>query len=83
MPIGSIRLYGGTSGCSGTVATRRYAFPASSSLPGEEAIIFKEDDRLVIELAPPRSLLRLLETLEPIDEDLPTVEELPHTPVDL
>lgn len=57
--------------------------PREFELPGEDAIISKEDGRLIIELAPPRSLLRLLETLEPIDEDLPVLEELPHTPVDL
>jgi antitoxin VapB len=57
--------------------------PREFELPGEDAIISKEDDRLIIELAPPRSLLGVLATLEPLDEDLPTIEELPHTPVDL
>jgi antitoxin VapB len=57
--------------------------PREFELPGEDAIMSKEDDRLIIELAPPRSLLRLLETLEPVDEDLPAIEELPHTPVNL
>jgi antitoxin VapB len=57
--------------------------PREFELPGEDAIMSKEDDRLIIELAPPRSLLRLLETLESVDEDLPAIEELPHTPVNL
>jgi antitoxin VapB len=57
--------------------------PREFELPGEDAIMSKEDDRLIIEPAPPRSLLGVLATLEPIDEDLPAVEELPHTPVDL
>jgi antitoxin VapB len=37
----------------------------------------------VIEPAPPRSLLAVLATLEPIDEEFPAIEELPQTPVDL
>ena len=57
--------------------------PREFELPGEEAIMSKEDERLIIEPAPPRSLLRVLATLEPIDEDFPEIEELPHTPVDL
>jgi antitoxin VapB len=57
--------------------------PREFELPGEDAIISKEDDRLIIEPAPPRSLLSVLATLEPIDENLPAIEELPHTAVDL
>jgi antitoxin VapB len=43
----------------------------------------KDGDRLIIELAPPRSLLAILAKLEPIDEDFQAIDELPHTPVDL
>jgi antitoxin VapB len=57
--------------------------PREFELPGEDAIMRKEGDRLVIEPAPPRSLLALLATLEPIEEEFPAIEELPHTPVDL
>lgn len=57
--------------------------PREFELPGEDAIVRKEDDRLVIEPAPPRSLLAVLATLEPIDEDFPAIDELPHAPVDL
>jgi len=57
--------------------------PREFELPGEDATIRKEGDRLVIEPAPPRSLLALLATLEPIDEEFPAIDELPHTPVDL
>ena len=57
--------------------------PREFELPGEEAILRKEGDRLVIEPAPPRSLLALLATLEPIDEDFPPIDELPQTPVEL
>jgi antitoxin VapB len=57
--------------------------PREFELPGEDAIMRKEGDRLVIEPARPRSLLALLATLEPIEEEFPAIEELPHTPVDL
>jgi antitoxin VapB len=57
--------------------------PREFELPGEDATIRKEGDRLVIEPAPPRSLLAVLATLEPIDEEFPAIDELPHSPVDL
>jgi antitoxin VapB len=57
--------------------------PREFELPGEDAVMRKEGDRLVIEPAPARSLLAVLTTLEPIDEEFPAIEELPHTPVDL
>jgi antitoxin VapB len=57
--------------------------PREFELPGEDAIIRQEGDRLVIEPVPPRSLLALLATLEPIDEDFPPIDELPHDPVEL
>lgn len=43
----------------------------------------KEGARLVIEPAAPQSLLALLATLEPLDEDFPEIEELPLEPVEL
>ena len=57
--------------------------PREFELPGEDAVMRKEGDRLVIEPAPARSLLAVLAALEPIEEEFPVIEELPHTPVDL
>ena len=57
--------------------------PREFELPGDEAIMRKEGDRLVLEPAPPRSLLAVLATLKPIDESFPSIEELPHEPIDL
>jgi antitoxin VapB len=57
--------------------------PREFELPGEDAIMRKEGDRLIIEPVPPRSLLSLLATLEPIDEDFPPVSDLPIDDVDL
>lgn len=57
--------------------------PREFELPGSEATIRKEGDRLVIEPATPTSLLDWLATLEPLDETFPTIDELPVEPVDL
>jgi antitoxin VapB len=57
--------------------------PREFELPGEDATIRKEGDRLVIEPAPPRSLLAVLATLELIEEQFPAIDELPHTAVNL
>jgi antitoxin VapB len=43
----------------------------------------KEGDRLIIEPAPPKSLLAVLATLAPLPEDFPTIRDLPPDPVDL
>ncbi len=57
--------------------------PRDFQLPGEDAIIRKEGDRLIIEPAKPRSLLALLATLDPIDEDIDPIEDPVPGPVDL
>jgi antitoxin VapB len=57
--------------------------PRELELPGENAVIFREGTRLIIEAVPPRSLLSLLASLSPIDEDFPIIEELDSDPVDL
>jgi antitoxin VapB len=43
----------------------------------------KEGERLVIEPAAPQSLLALLATLAPIDEDFPPIPDRGPEPVDL
>ena len=57
--------------------------PREFELPGDEAILRKEGDRLILEAMPRRSLLAVLATLERLDEDFPEIEELPADPVDL
>ena len=56
--------------------------PRDLELPGTEAIIRKEGQRLIIEPAPARTLRDLLPMLEPLDEDF-AIEDLPAEPVDL
>jgi len=57
--------------------------PREFELPGEDAIMRKEGSRLIIEPAPPKSLLALLATLTPLSEDFPPIQDLPPDPVDL
>jgi antitoxin VapB len=57
--------------------------PREFELPGEDAIIRKEGQRLIIEAAPPRSLLAVLATLQMLDENFPPIDDRPSEPVDL
>jgi antitoxin VapB len=57
--------------------------PREFELPGEDAILRKEGDRLILEPAPRKSLLAVLAELPPLDEDFPAIDDLPHEPVDL
>jgi len=51
--------------------------PREFELPGGNAIMRKEGGRLVIEPMPPKSLLALLATLAPIDDEFPPIPD-PH-----
>ena len=57
--------------------------PREFELPGEDAIIRKDGDRLIIEPAPPRSLLAILGALSPLDEDFPEIDDAPPGPVEI
>jgi antitoxin VapB len=58
--------------------------PRDLELPGNEAILRKEGDRLIVEPMPRPSLLDLLSTWGPLDEELPEIEDLePLEDVDL
>ena len=57
--------------------TREFEFP------GEEAILRKEGDRLVIEPVPTKSLLALLAKLAPLPEDFPPILDVPPDAVEL
>ncbi|MCY4613211.1 MAG: AbrB/MazE/SpoVT family DNA-binding domain-containing protein [Nitrospira sp.] len=56
--------------------------PREFELPGEDALIRKEGDRLIIEPTRPKSLLAVLSTLRPLDEKFPPIPELPVDPVE-
>ena len=55
--------------------------PQEFELPGEDAILRKDGDRLIIEAAPARSLLGLLATMAPLEEALPPNSDPPPDPV--
>jgi antitoxin VapB len=57
--------------------------PREFELPGDDAIMHKDGGRLIIEAAPPRSLLALLATLRPVDDEFPPIGDQPAEPVDL
>ncbi len=57
--------------------------PREFELPGTEAIIRKEGDRLIIEPLMRRSLLGLLAGWEPMEENFPAIEDSPAEPVEL
>jgi len=56
--------------------------PREFELPGEDAIMRKDGERLIIEPTPPQSLLAVLATLAPLDEDFPPILELALDPVE-
>jgi len=51
--------------------------PRDFELPGDEAIIRKEGNRLIVEPVARPTLLAVLATLEPLNEDFPEIEDLP------
>lgn len=57
--------------------------PREFELPGHEAILFKDGNRLIIEPVARRSLLSLLATWQPLEGEFPDIEKLPAEPVDL
>lgn len=57
--------------------------PRAFELPGDEAVLRKEGDRLVIEPARPSSLLAVLASLSELDEDMPEISDPPPDPVEV
>ena len=57
--------------------------PREFELPGEDAIMRKDGQRIILEPAPPQSLLAVLSSLPTLEEEFPTIDDLPPDPVDL
>jgi antitoxin VapB len=49
--------------------------PVEIELPGNEAIMHRDGDRLVIEPLRKRGLIALLKTMKPLDQDLPEIDD--------
>ena len=62
---------------------RAVRIPREFDFPGENAIMRKEGKRLIIEPAPRKSLLAVLKTLKPLDEDFPAIDDSPPEPVEI
>ena len=57
--------------------------PREFELRGDDAIMRKDGDKLIIESAPPRSLLLLLDSLAPLNEEFPPIADALPEKVDL
>jgi antitoxin VapB len=57
--------------------------PRDFELPGRAAILRKEGRRLVLEPVARPSLLTVLATMKPLDEDCPQIPRPPAEPIDL
>ena len=57
--------------------------PADLKSPGDEAVIRKEGDRLVLEPLRKKSLSKLLASWKRLDIEWPEIEDLPAEPVDV
>jgi antitoxin VapB len=54
--------------------------PVEFELPGDEAILWREGDRLILQPTRKRGLLEVLATMEPLAEDFPEIEDRPPAP---
>jgi antitoxin VapB len=54
--------------------------PVEFELPGSEAIIHRDGDRLIIEPVRKRGLIALLKTMKPLEEEFPEIDDPIPTP---
>ena len=57
--------------------------PRDFELPGNDVVMRKEGERLIVEPVPPKSLLDVLATLAPLDEEFPEIADPHPGPVEL
>ena len=57
--------------------------PRGFELPGKDSVMRKEGDKLIVEAVTPKSLLGVLATLTPLDEDFPEISDLTPRSVEL
>ena len=57
--------------------------PVEFELPGNEAIMRRDGDRLVIEPVRRRGLVALLKTMKPVDEQFPQIDDTVLPPEDV
>lgn len=49
--------------------------PVEFELSGNEAVMYRDGDRLVIEPVRKRGLVALLKTMKPVDEEFPEIDD--------
>jgi antitoxin VapB len=54
--------------------------PVEFELPGDEAIMHRDGERLVIEPVRKRGLVALLRSMKPLEEDFPEIEDAVPAP---
>jgi antitoxin VapB len=57
--------------------------PRDFELPGDDAIMRKDGNKLIIEAAPPHSLLALLASLKPLADEFPSIADETPDEVDI
>lgn len=57
--------------------------PVEFELPGNEAVMHRDGDRLVIEPFRKRGLVALLKTMRPLHEELPQIDDPVPAPEDV
>jgi antitoxin VapB len=57
--------------------------PVEFELPGDEAIMHRDGERLVIEPVRKRGLVALLKTMQPLDEEFPRIDDPIAEPEDV
>jgi antitoxin VapB len=57
--------------------------PRGYELPGNDAVIRKEGEKLIVEPLPSRSLLAVLASLAPLEEEFPEVNDVHPQAVEL
>jgi antitoxin VapB len=57
--------------------------PVEFELPGSDAIMFRDGERLVIEPIRRKGLIALLDSWEPMSEDFPEIEDRVPEPEDI
>ena len=55
--------------------------PRGFELPGKNAVIPKEGEKLIVEAVTPKSLLDVLASLAPLDDEFPEVPDATPRPV--
>jgi antitoxin VapB len=57
--------------------------PRGFELPGKDAVMRKEGEKLIVEPVTPKSLPGVLATLTPLDEEFPEISDLSPRSVEL